>query len=156
MCATITLTTVFSLLPSKIFFFLLNKFILFLPWPFLLNFVFPSFFLTSLGCLLSFYYFFFYFFLLIFALFFLFSQNAVCCMWNETKIFFFFVLVIKQLLFQSLFVMKYNNVKAKQRTKNAFLLLNDDTHTHTHSNVAKIQFCFLKKLLITFKISVTF
>jgi hypothetical protein len=52
--------------------------------------------------------------------------------------------------------MKYNNVKAKQQTKNAFLLLNDDTHTHTHSNVAKIQFCFLKKLLITFKISVTF
>ena len=75
-------------------------------------------------------------------------------MWNETKIFFFFVLVIKQL--QLLHVIKHNNVKAKQQTRNAFLLLNDDTHTHTHSNVAKIQFCFLKKLLITFKISVTF
>jgi hypothetical protein len=81
--------------------------------------------------LLSFYYFFFYFFLLIFALFF--SLFSKCCLLyvERNKNIFFFVLVIKQLLFQSLFVMKYNNVKAKQQTKNAFLLLNDDTHTHT-------------------------
>jgi hypothetical protein len=75
---------------------------------------------------------------------------------TKQKYFFFSFWLLSNYCFQSLFVMKYNNVKAKQQTKNAFLLLNDDTHTHTHSNVAKIQFCFLKKLLITFKISVTF